>query len=212
MAEDIASLLERIGYTYFKVEKPLSIEETIIKILSNKEKRFVKAIPFIIYLTTKESSLHLDINILLKKAKEKTALIELKAILSITWQIVKKVEPNNKIIPKLEKIISEKEKTFIFSFDEFLYDFIAQKKLYEAEQQIGLAQKINKAQEYDVQYGLQTLFKPKQIEIIKKIIDGIPLSKIEYDYYFKTIKKRLRAVKLLGSFADTIIQKKISKY
>ncbi len=212
MAENITALLDKIGYAYFKVEKPLSIENTIIKILSNVEIRFVKAIPFIIYLSTKESQLLLDLNLLIKKAKEKTVLIELKAILSITWQILKKVEPNNKIIPKLEQIISEKEKTFIFSFDEFLYDFISQKKLYEAEQQKGLAQKINQAQEYDVQYGLQTLFKPKQIEIIKKIIDGIPLSKIEYDYYFKTIKKRLRAVKLLSSFADTVIQKKISKY
>lgn len=211
MAEDIASLLERIGYTYFKVEKPLSIEETIIKILSNKEKRFIKAIPFIIYLTTKESSLSLDVEVLLKKAKEKKITNEIKAILSVTWQILEQIKLSNVLISQLKKIVPEKKKQFIFSLDEFLYDFISQKKLYEAEQQIGLAQKINKAQEYDVQYGLQTLFKPKQIEIIKKVIDGIPLSKIEYDYYFKTIKKRLRAIKLLGSFADTIIQKKITK-
>ncbi|MBI3032066.1 hypothetical protein HYY69_01215 [Candidatus Woesearchaeota archaeon] len=211
MAEDITSLLEKIGYAYFKVEKTIVIEEIIIKILSIKEKRFIKAIPFIIYLSTKESSLHLDLDILIKKAKEKNLWKELKAILSLTAQILKQIESDNILIPKLEKIENKTVKRFIFSFEEYKDDFIGQKKRYETEQQIGLAQKISNAKEYDIQYALHILFKPKQIEIIKKIIEGVLLTKIEYDYYFKTIKKRLRAIKLIGDFADTVIQKKVSK-
>ena len=212
MAEDITALLEKIGYSYFKIEKPLSVEDLILQILLGKEKRFLKAIPFIIYITTKKDSLSFNLPLLLEKAKEKKILHELKAVLGVSLDIFTKLEPGNSLIASLKKIVSKKkESSFVFSFDEYLYDFIAQKKLYEAEQQIGLAEKVNKAKEYDFQYALANLFKPKQREIIQKIIDNRQLTKIEYDYYFKTIKKRLRAVKLLGDFADTLIQKKVSK-
>src|SRR3989338_10250585 len=212
MAEDIATLLEKTGYSYFTVEKALSVEDLILQILLGKEKRFLKAIPFIIYITTKKDSLSFNLPLLLEKAKEKKILHELKAVLGVSLDIFTKLEPGNSLIASLKKIVSKKkESSFVFSFDEYLYDFIAQKKLYEAEQQIGLAEKVNKAKEYDFQYALANLFKPKQREIIQKIIDNRQLTKIEYDYYFKTIKKRLRAVKLLGDFADTLIQKKVSK-
>ncbi|MBI5002442.1 hypothetical protein HZC31_03595 [Candidatus Woesearchaeota archaeon] len=212
MAENITGLLEKIGYSYFKVEKSVSIEDGIIQILLGKEKRFLKAIPFIIYIATKNASLSFNWSLLLEKAREKKVIHEVKAVLGVALDIFTKIEPENTLIPSLKKIVSKKkESSFVFSFDEYLYDFIAQKKLYEAEQQIGLAEKINKAKEYDFQYALANLFKPKQREIIQKIIDNKQLTKMEYDYYFKTIKKRLRAVKLLGDFADTVIQKKVSK-
>lgn len=212
MAEDVKEALERIGYSYFKVEAPVSVEELIIQILLGKEKRFLKAIPFVVYLTTKNSSLLLDFNVLLKKAKEKKISNDVKAMLNVTLEILNKVEPENTLSAVLKKIISKKKVAhFVFTFDEYFYDFIAQKRLYEAEQQIKLTEKINRTKEYDLQYALQNLFKPKQREIIQKVVDNKLLTKVEYDYYFKTIKKRLRAVKLLGEFADTIIQKKISK-
>ncbi|MEK6867957.1 MAG: hypothetical protein AABX98_03985 [Nanoarchaeota archaeon] len=212
MAEDINTLLERVGYAYFKVEKAISVEDTIIQILLGKEKRFLKAIPFIFYFTTKKPSLLLSLSLLFEKAKEKKVLHELKTIICISMEIFQKIEPENPLVVSFKKVVAlKKTSSFIFTFDEYLYDFIAQKKLYEAEQQIGLAEKLNKAKEYDFEYALQNLFKPRQREIIQKIIDNKPLTKIEYDYYFKTIKKRLRAVKLLGDFADTVIQKKVSK-
>ena len=212
MAENVKEVLERIGYSYFKVEVPVSVEELIIQILSGKEKRFLKAIPFVVYLTTKKPSLLLDFNVLLKKAKEKKISNGVKAILNVTLEILKKVEPENTLSGVLKKIIPKKKVAyFVFTFDEYFYDFLAQKKLYEVKQERGLAEKINTAKEYDLQYALQNLFKPKQREIIQKVVDNQLLTKIEYDYYFKTIKKRLRAVKLLGDFADTIIQKKISR-
>lgn len=216
MAENIAALLGKIGYSYFNLETTVSVEDIIIQILLGKEKRFLKAIPFVIYIATKKASLTLNLSVLLEKAKEKKVIKEVKAILGVTLGILNKIEPDNILIPSLKEFVKKlvsrkKESSFVFAFDEYLYDFIAQKKLYEAEQQIGLAEKINKAREYDFQYALQNLFKPKQREIIQKVIDNKSLTKIEYDYYFKTIKKRLRAVKLLGDFADIVIQKKISK-
>ncbi len=211
MAENITTILERIGYSYFKIESPISVEDLIIHIVLGKEKRFLKAVPFIIYVSTKNPSFPLNLPLLLEKAKERKVVNDVKALLRIVLDIFNKTEPKNIIIPPLRKYAAKKECTYVFSFDEYLYDFLAQKKLYEAEQQIGLAEKINQAKEYDFHYALQILFKPKQREIIQDIVDGKPLLKGDYDYYFKTIKKRLRAVKLLGDFADTVIQKKVTK-
>lgn len=208
MAEDVKTVLERIGYSYFKVDEPIAIEDVIIQILLGKEKRFLKAIPFVIYLTTKNPSLHLDVDVLLKKAKEKKVSNDVTAIINITKSIIKKVDPQNTVDLTLKKIAQKKTTHLVFDFNEYFYDFLAQKKLYETEQQQGLTEKINKTKEDELQYALHTLFKPKQREIIQKLVDNRALTKIEYDYYFKTIKKRLRAVKLLGEFADIVIQKK----
>lgn len=108
-------------------------------------------------------------------------------------------------------VLRKKIRRVYFNFDELLYEFISQKTLFEAREQQTLAEKLNISKEKDLQYALNTLFKPKQLEIINKIADNRALPKVEYDYYFKTIKKRLRAVKLLAEFADNIIPKKVSQ-
>ena len=144
MAEDITKVLEQIGYSYFKVEEPISIENTIIQILLGTERRFLKAIPFIIYLTTKNPLLRFDLQKLAQEANKRKIHTNLNAILSVTANIFNKVEPQNVLFPNLQKYLPKRlQPHFVFSFDEYLYDFIAQKKLYEAEQKIGLAEKIH---------------------------------------------------------------------
>ena len=116
MAENITTLLEKIGYSYFKVEKPVSVEDLILQILLGKEKRFLKSIPFIIYITTKNTSLPLNFSLLLEKAKEKKVVHEVKAILSLVLDIFNKTEPENNLIPSLKKIESrKKESSFVFT-------------------------------------------------------------------------------------------------
>jgi hypothetical protein len=212
MAKDVEVLLENIGYTYFKVGEPILLDDLIIRILCGKEKRYVKAIPFVIYLSTKKEDIIFDLHGLLKKAKAKKLVGEVYELLSVTLQVLEKTDTQNRLIPMLQKLVTKKTHcSSLFLFDEYLHDFVVQKKLYEAQQQITMADKIAKEKEDDIQYALHVLFKPKQREIIQKILGDAPLTKIEYDYYFKTIKKRLRAVKLLADFADTLIQKKVSK-
>lgn len=245
MATDIATLLEKIGYSYFKVDEAIPINDLIIKIIVGQEPRFVKAIPFILYLSNKKDTLLCDIPQLLKQAKENHVLPEVKALLYVTLKLFKIVDKGHPLVYVLEKQFIKEEvcllealfhsedyqqfntKTTVsdesvsrykkkvvriyFRFDEFLYEFTSQKTLFEAKERITLAERLNISKEQDLQYALHILFKPKQLEIITKIANDKKLTKVEYDYYFKTIKKRLRAVKLLDEFADSIIQRKVSK-
>ncbi|MBI2136253.1 hypothetical protein HYU06_04220 [Candidatus Woesearchaeota archaeon] len=248
MAEQIENILEKLGYAYFKIDAEIHTEEIIVKIIAEGEARFVKAIPFIIYVSQKKNNILFDAAKLLKFAKEKDVLLEAKAMLYAAIKILRITDKSSDAIVKLAKFeewyskqendlfdnafYSEKHKQFnrkarvsgakinefkkkirrvYFNFDELLYEFISQKTLFEAKEQVTLAEKLNLSKERDLQYALNTLFKPKQLEIINKVADNKALSKVEYDYYFKTIKKRLRAVKLLAEFADTIIQKKVSQ-
>jgi len=245
MAEDVKHLMERLGYSYFKIGESISADEAIIKIISGEEARFVKAIPFIVYLSGKEKNIVLDFGVLIKNAKKKNLLPEAKAILYATLKILNITEKSNKLVPQLQKLYGTTEENLLdavfhskeyvqfnrnsvfsqkkitgfreklskvyFRFDELLYEFSLQKALFEAKEKLSLADKLSISKEKDLQYALNTLFKPKQLEIINKVADNRKLTKVEYDYYFKTIKKRLRAAMLIAEFADTLVQKKVSK-
>ncbi|MBI2664139.1 hypothetical protein HYX10_02240 [Candidatus Woesearchaeota archaeon] len=245
MAEDIAILLEKMGYSYFKIDESINAVDIIVSIILGNEPRFVKAVPFIIYLSEKKHTIIFDIDALLKKAKQKNVLLEAKALLYAAVKILKIADKSNKLISKLERRFTKHEKDLAdsvffsnehkqfnragrisaeqrsryqkrlsriyFGFDELLSEFLSQKTLYEAKAQLTLSDKLSMSRQQNLDYALRVLFKPKQLEIISKVADGRNLPKVEYDYYFKTIKKRLRAAKLLAEFADSIIQKKVSK-
>ncbi len=249
--EQIENILEKLGFAYFKIDTEINAEEIIVKIILEGEARFVKAIPFIIYVSQKKENILFDAAKLLTLAKEKDVLLEAKAMLFAAikiFRITGIIGKSSDTLSKLAKFeecftkqenalfdgvfYSERYKKFngkargsevkvdelrkkfrkvYFNLDELLYEFISQKTLFEARENVTLAEKLNLSKERDLQYALNTLFKPKQLEIINKIADNRALPKVEYDYYFKTIKKRLRAVKLLAEFADNVIQKKVSK-
>jgi len=51
-----------------------------------------------------------------------------------------------------------------------------------------------KYEEFSVEYALSQVFSPKQKELFKKKLEGLPLTKTEKEYYSRTVKKKVVAL------------------
>ena len=48
--------------------------------------------------------------------------------------------------------------------------------------------------ELSLEYSLSQIFSPKQKELFKKKLEGVPMSKTEKEYYSRTVKKKVSAL------------------
>lgn len=51
-----------------------------------------------------------------------------------------------------------------------------------------------KYEELSLEYALSQMFSPKQKELFKKKLEGLPLTKTEKEYYSRTVKKKVVAL------------------
>lgn len=91
---------------------------------------------------------------------------------------------------------------------EMSSDFLMHKSLKEIQERRTLKERLDISRSRDMMMHLSEIFSPRQREIIQKIIDEKPLSKTEYEYYIRVIKKRLDAIVELKDLAETAIKKK----
>ncbi len=52
----------------------------------------------------------------------------------------------------------------------------------------------DKFEEFSLEYALSQVFSPKQKELFKKKLEGLPLTKTEQEYYSRTVKKKVVAL------------------
>ena len=67
-------------------------------------------------------------------------------------------------------------------------------ELYFAKESEKSQQRKDKSDELSLEYALSQLLSPKQKELFKKKLDGLPLTKTEKEYYSRTVKKKVVAL------------------
>jgi len=172
------------GYQLFEES---SIENAIVQAIKSNEIRYILGIPLIIEKA--------DINYenLIEKAKKEKFLDRLLEILFISSKIIKNKEKQQ----LLKKIIAKKRIKKQFDEDEF-------KQIYEQYSQVNERLAGFPSQ---LHYQLSFIFAKKQIQILYKIKTGERLKKTEKEYYSRTIKKRLIAIRELSQFARDLLVK-----
>ncbi len=178
------------------------IEKLIIDIIKDKNIRYLKAIPYLIY-KHKIDILHIAI-----KKKENRELFH--AILAITAKIFYEFNIRGILPPYYEKNIESKFKIekklikqFQLDYNEFMREFELQKEK-KSELMID-KQKIYA--ERDLQMFLSKLFTNKEKQIIKRLTEEKPISKTDYEYYSRKTKKKINSILGLYDFAKTIYTK-----
>jgi hypothetical protein len=163
-------IFSKHGYSLFE---PDSLEDAIIEAIKDNKIRYIYGIP--ILFETSE----IDIDLLIRLAKEKKLTKELKEILAITAKLIKK----KTLARTLEKHIRG-IKIRHFDLSEF-------KRNYEDYQltkgHAGFPPSLN--------YHLSFLFAKKQIKILFKVKNHERLTKTEKEYFSRVIKKKLAAIR-----------------
>jgi len=70
---------------------------------------------------------------------------------------------------------------------------------------------LSKIRENELKNSISNLFKPKQKEIIFKVLNEEPLTKTEAEYYSRIIKKKLEAITALNDMANMALRKQIRR-
>ncbi len=230
---DLEYALKKLGYHWFELDEKLDLAELIINILRSKNLRFIKAIPFIIYQSRKNSQAALDWDKLKKLSAKSKLEKETILLIYLSRQIFKK-EKLFDLAKELEKYLirnltSTEKKTLtknpntylkklsfkLSDFNAFLEEtyreFLTSLKLEKLEKQEYLQEEISKSKELDLKFSLSFLFQKKQREIIQKILQEQALTKTEYEYYIRIIKKRLEALLQLKELAEAVLRKKAKR-
>ena len=151
------------------------IDELILSILKTKNTRFLRAIPFLIYLHKP------NLIEIYNKSENKKLFGE---IITITQKIFNKYKITI-TLPKMEEKIK-------LNYDEFEQEFELQKKRFDGPNLLFDKEKIYA--ERSLQMHLSNIFTKKEKDIINKIFENKALTKTEYEYYSRKTKKKLNAI------------------
>lgn len=162
------------------------IEELIISIIESKNERYLKAIPYLIYLHRP------DIDQIYSETKNKKLLGEL---ISITRKIFSEEEIRIEL-PRFDKSTK-------LNYEEFKQEFNLQKYRKEDKNLIINREKIYA--ERNLQMWMSQIFTKKEKEIIIKILNDEKLTRTEYEYYSRKTKKKLNAIMNLQDTAKALI-------
>lgn len=231
--EDLKYTLHKLGYRWFELEKDFDLAELIIKILHSKDLRLIKAVPFIIYQSKKNSKTFLDLDKLRQLSAKNNLKNETIFLIYLSQQIYKKEKlfdlageletyQKNNLTSKERDVLHKNPEAYLkkLSFkisnfkafwEETYREFLTSLKLKKLEKQEYLQEEISKSKELELKFALSFLFKKKQREIIQKIISEQSLTKTEYEYYIRIIKKRLEALIQIKELAETVLRKKAQK-
>jgi len=186
--ERIETKLNDAGFKMFGLNS--EIEELIISILKTNNTRYLKAIPFLIYLHKPNST-----EILSKLKNEKKYQNLFREIIKITRQIFKEEEINIDL-PKIDT------KTNL-NYSEFKDEFELQKNNLKSPSPLLDKEKIYA--ERSLQISLSYIFTKKERDIINKILESELLTKTEYEYYSRKTKKKLNAILNLQTLTKALL-------
>ncbi|MFW5846849.1 MAG: hypothetical protein ACOCUU_01695 [Nanoarchaeota archaeon] len=185
---ELIKSLEREG---FRLDYPdnYSIEDKIIKILKEKEKRLYLAIPI---LLEKNFDYEKIKKRLLKLKEGEILLREFNKIILITKEIFKKTKRNSKTLEKLIKEENIKEKFTNAEFEYYFKEFKESKET--AETRYLDKTELSKRTNLEMQRALENIFSPAKIRILKKIYEFKDLTSSEKTYYYRDIKPMIDSI------------------
>src|SRR3989344_4570955 len=155
----MAGILEKkLSEAGYKLLGESEIEDIILSILEKKDTRFLKAIPYLIYLHKP------DINIIYAKTKFKRLLGE---IIAITRKIF--------LQEGIKRTLLDIDERIKLNFEEFYEEFSLQKR--RSEQPTLLLDKERIYAERNRQMWLSQIFTKKEKYILNRLLNEKPISK-----------------------------------
>ena len=182
----MAGALDKLSEAGYKMLKDNEIEELILSLLDEGDIRFLKAIPYLIFLYKP------DIDKIYHKTKQKRLLEE---IIFIARKIFSK--------ERIEITLPDYKQETKFDFEEFYGDFILQRQRSEPARLLLDKEKIYG--ERNLQMHLSKIFAKKEKYIIHRLLNDRPLSKTESEYYSRKTKKKLNAILNLQDLAKSLL-------
>ncbi len=199
--------LSKLGFPMFEPNEELDVNETLAEVVKSRDTRLWEGFPVLLanaaesyqftpeqvkqQLTRKEQKDHFHRLMLLSGS-----LFSLYHLSFSWWN-------------KLKKDLSKKDKALVKTWKNYLAHNQTIKcndaeldpqrlkglfELYFEKKAEKDRRRKEKYEELSLEYALSKVFSPKQKELFKKKLEGLPLTKTEQEYYSRTVKKKVVAL------------------
>ncbi len=199
--------LGRLGFPLMEVAPDFDVNETLVEVIRSDDTRLWEGFPVLLANASQEKSFEFN-KVLdsLESEDEKEKLYGLLVLslalyqhyhLSFFWTndlkknlpqkyveklgVLKNALAHDDFLPLWNKRFHSSRLKDVFN-NYFKKDAKKTRRLKEKHEELSL------------EYALSQLFSPKQKELFKKKLKGIPLNKTEKEYYSRTVKKKVSAL------------------
>ena len=199
--------LSKLGFPMFEPEEDVDVNETLAKVVKGHDTRLWEGFPVLLanadegyqfsleqieqQLTTRDQKHRFHCLILLSGS-----LYSYYHLSFLWWNKLKKnlsVE-DKELVRKWRNLLAHNEKLKCKDIEldperlKGLFELYFEKKAEKNRQRTA------KYEELSLEYALSQVFPPKQKELFKKKLEGLPLTKTEQEYYSRRVKKKVVAL------------------
>jgi len=203
----LLSSLSKFGLPMFELSAEPNLSETLAQVVQSRETRFWETFPVLLANAAENYQFELKrVERRLENKKHKDRFHRLMLLsgamfslyhLSFSWWIKfkKDLTENDKDLLKTWKNDLNHNRPLKFNGADLdperlkrLFDLYFEKKAQKTRFQK------EKYEEFSLEYSLSQIFSPKQKELFKKKLEGLPFTKTEQEYYSRKVKKKVVAL------------------
>jgi hypothetical protein len=199
--------LSKLGFPMFEPSEEMDVNETLAEVVKSNDTRLWEGFPVLLKNASESYLFSQDrVNRLLKTQQQQE---DFRRLLLTSLALYANYHLTTPWANKFKKTLSDKDKNLVrtwrncFSHRQPLQwngrELDPERlkgafELYYEQSADDSRRKKEKLEEFSLEYALSQVFSPKQKELFKKKLDGLPLTKTEQEYYSRTVKKKVVAL------------------
>ena len=199
--------LSKLGFPMFEPNENLDVNETLAEVVKSHDTRLWEGFPVLLANAAESYTFEpTQVKQQLTGKKEKDQFHRLMLLsgslyslyhLSFSWwnKLKKGLSRDDKAAIKKWRNYLSHNQTIKFNDIELAPERLKSlfELYFEKKTEKDRLRKV-KYEEFSLEYALSQIFSPKQKELFKKKLEGLPLTKTEQEYYSRTVKKKVLAL------------------
>jgi hypothetical protein len=199
--------LSRLGLPLMETSEDVDVNKTLAEVVKSKDTRLWEGFP--VLLANVERDVRFNYDQVLENLPAKREKRAFRNLLFLSLALYEYYHLSFSWSKQLKNKLSDKEKSQFkylrnslahndqFALDSAHFDPARLRRVFELyfeKDTKKSRQQKEKYEELSLEYALSQIFSPKQKELVKKKLEGLPLTKTEREYYSRAVKKKVTAL------------------
>ena len=203
----LISKMSQLGYELITPIREPDVNETLAEVVKSHELRYWEGFPVLVANAAKTVRFSPDTVEALLDSKEQRK--NFRALMILSGSLFSFYGLKSSWWRQYEKTLSQQDKRIFqlwrnslahsrkIEFNDCVFDPERLKNLisvYLRSESKKSERKKNTYDDYSLEFALSKIFSPKQKELFRKKLDGLPLDKTEQEYFSRVVKKKVIAI------------------
>jgi hypothetical protein len=204
---DLMNNLSKLGLPLFQPSEAVDVNQTVVKVVKSRDTRLWELFPTLLANAAEDYRFAPEeLYSLLPDENSKADLHKLLLLCASLYSLYHLSYP---WCERLKKRLTNEEKSLVKTWRQHLVqnqpvawddrEFDPERlrrsfELYVEQSSEKSRRRKEKHEEFSLAYALSQLFSPKQAELFKRKLDGLPMTKTEQEYYSRSVKKKVVAL------------------